>query len=127
MLDIILDILSWVLISIGGFFCIVGALGVLKLPDIFTRMHAQGVIDTGGVGFMLMGFILQSGFTLVSARLFLLGVFIMFIGPSVTYLFVRTLLHFGYMPAAGHTELLEGHELGHEHDAFEQHSKGGQK
>ncbi len=121
-MDMILDILSWILISIGGFFCITGAIGVLRLPDIFTRMHAQGLIDTGGVGFMLTGFILQSGFTLVSARLFLLALFIIYVGPSVTYLFVRSLLHFGYAPTEGHEELLEGHELGHEHDAFEAQS-----
>ncbi len=115
---VFLDILSWLFISIGGFFCIVGALGVYRFPDIFSRMHAQGVIDTGGVGFILLGLILQSGFTLVSARLFLLGAFIFFISPPITYMFVRTLLHYGDTPV-GTEHLLGGHELGHEHDEFE--------
>lgn len=69
-MELFLDILSWIFITIGGLFCIIGAIGVYRFPDIFSRMHAQGVIDTGGVAFILLGLILQSGFNLVSARLF---------------------------------------------------------
>ncbi len=117
-MDIFLDICSWMFISIGGFFCIIGALGVYRFPDIFSRMHAQGVIDTGGVAFILLGLILQSGFNLTSARLLLLGAFIFFIGPPVTYMFVRTLLHYGSNPMGG-SDLLGDHQLGHEHDSHE--------
>ncbi len=117
-MDMMFDIASWVCISVGGFFCIVGALGIYRLPDIFSRMHAQGVIDTGGVAFILLGLILQSGFTLTSARLLLLGAFIFFIGPPVTYMFVRTLLHYGSHPI-GSEHLMGDHELGHEHDSHE--------
>ncbi|MFV0431179.1 MAG: cation:proton antiporter [Alphaproteobacteria bacterium] len=113
-----LDILSWISLSIGGFFCIVGALGIYRFPDIFSRMHAQGVIDTGGVAFILLGLVLQSGFTLVSARLILLGCFIFFISPPVTYILVRTLLHYGDTPI-GSENLNKDHKLGHEHDTFE--------
>ncbi len=117
-----LDILSFIFISIGGFFCIIGALGVYRLPDIFSRMHAASVIDTGGVFFILLGLILQSGLTLISARLFLLGAFIFFISPPLTYMFVRTLLHYGTSPM-GSADLREGHELGHEHDNDEQNTE----
>lgn len=117
-MDIILDILSWISITIGGLFCIIGAIGVYRFPDIFSRMHAQGVIDTGGVAFILLGLILQSGFNLVSARLLLLGAFIFFIGPPVTYIFVRTMLHYGHTPI-GSEHLIGDHELGHEHDEYE--------
>lgn len=117
-MELFLDILSWIFITIGGLFCIIGAIGVYRFPDIFSRMHAQGVIDTGGVAFILLGLILQSGFNLVSARLFLLGAFIFFIGPPVTYMFVRTLLHYGDSPV-GSEHLMGDHELGHEHDSFE--------
>ncbi len=117
-MDMFLDILSFILISIGGFFCIIGAVGVYRLPDIFSRMHAAGVIDTGGVFFIITGLILQSGFTLISLRLVLLGCFIFFISPPLTYMFVRTLLHYGSTPMGGE-DLRQGHELGHEHDNFE--------
>lgn len=117
-MDSFLDILSFISISIGGFFCIIGALGVYRLPDIFSRMHSASIIDTGGVFFILLGLILQAGLTLISARLFLLGAFIFFISPPLTYMFVRTLLHYGTTPIGGE-DLLKGHELGHEHDNYE--------
>ncbi len=116
-MEAFLDILSFIFISIGGFFCIIGAIGVYRLPDIFSRMHAASIIDTGGVFFILLGLILQAGLTLISARLFLLGAFIFFISPPLTYMFVRTLLHYGATPMGGE-DLQKGHELGHEHDAF---------
>ncbi len=121
-MEMFLDFLSFVFISIGGFFCIIGAIGIYRLPDIFSRMHAAGIIDTGGVIFITAGLILQSGFTLISARLILLAAFILFMSPPLTYMFVRTLLHYGENPM-GDEDLRKGHELGHEHDDFDKNAK----
>ena len=69
-----IDILSWVLILLGSFFTLVGALGMIRMPEVFTRMHAASVIDTLGVGLLIAGMVLQAGFTLVTLKLvFLLG------------------------------------------------------
>jgi hypothetical protein len=43
---LIIDIASWILILAGSFFVIVGALGLVRMPEIFTRMHAASIIDT---------------------------------------------------------------------------------
>ena len=58
-----LALLSSGLIFAGCFFVLAGALGVLRMPDFFTRMHAAGMTDTLGAEFVLLGLILQTGFS----------------------------------------------------------------
>ncbi|HEY9531031.1 MAG TPA: monovalent cation/H(+) antiporter subunit G, partial [Burkholderiales bacterium] len=65
----LLDAASWILLAAGGFFCIVGGIGVLRMPDFYTRLHAAGVNDTLGAGLLLLGLILQAGWSLVAAKL----------------------------------------------------------
>ena len=65
----LVDILSWVLLGAGSFFLVVGAIGLVRMPDVFTRMHATSVSETLGVGFILGGLMIQGGFTLVTFKL----------------------------------------------------------
>ncbi len=95
---IIVDLLSWALLLTGSIFCLIGALGVLRLPDYFSRIHAVGILDTMGVGAMLTGLMLQGGFTLVTVKLGLILVFIMITGPTATHALARAALHDGYTP-----------------------------
>ena len=46
--DVALDLASWVLIVAGSAFLVIGAIGVLRFPDFYTRQHAAGITDTGG-------------------------------------------------------------------------------
>ena len=72
------EILSWALILLGSFFIVAGALGLLRMPDVFTRMHALSVIDTAGVGFLILGMMLQAGLGLVSLKLLFILVLFFF-------------------------------------------------
>jgi hypothetical protein len=45
----------------GGFFCVVGGIGLLRMPDFYTRMHAASVTETLGAGLILLGLMLQAG------------------------------------------------------------------
>jgi multicomponent Na+:H+ antiporter subunit G len=93
-----IDIASWALILLGSFFTIVGALGLMRMPEIFTRMHAASVIDTLGVGLLIAGMALQAGFSLVTLKLiFLLGLFAI-TGPIVTHALSRACLHENIQP-----------------------------
>ena len=97
-MPLVLDILSWLAIALGSFFTIVGALGLVRMPELFTRMHAASVIDTLGVGFLILGMILQVGFSLVALKLlFILGLFF-FTGPVVTHALAQAALHAGVEP-----------------------------
>jgi multicomponent Na+:H+ antiporter subunit G len=85
----IINLASWLSISAGSIFCLIGALGLLRMPSFFTRMHAASVIDTLGAGLLLFGMMLQAGFTLVSVKLAFIGVLLFFTSPTATHALAR--------------------------------------
>lgn len=101
-----LDILTWVCILTGLFFMIVGTIGILRLPGIFTRLHAAGMTDTMGAGFLLLGMYLQAGFGLVLVRLMIIYALLTFTSPIATHALARAALSGGVSPE------LEGKESG---------------
>ena len=60
MINLILDIGSWILLLAGSIFVLIGAFGILRLPDFYTRLHAAGLTDTMGAGLVLLGLLLQA-------------------------------------------------------------------
>ncbi|MDX1374875.1 MAG: monovalent cation/H(+) antiporter subunit G [Burkholderiales bacterium] len=95
---ILLDLASWVLIVAGGAFCIVGAVGLLRMPEFFTRTHAASVVDTLGAAFILVGLMLQAGFSLVTVKLIAIGVLLFFTSPVATHALARAALARGVKP-----------------------------
>ena len=93
-----LAILSWVFIVGGLFFMVVGAIGVLRMPDVYTRLHAAGMTDTMGAGFILIGLTFQAGLTLVTLRLLLVWAFLLFTSPISTHALARAALSGGVEP-----------------------------
>jgi len=94
----ILDLLSWVAIVSGGVLCLIGGYGLIKLPDMYTRMHGAGLIDTLGIGLILVGLMFQAGFTLVLAKLIMILIFIFFTSPTATHALARAALNGGLKP-----------------------------
>ena len=97
-MQLLLEIASWLLILAGAFFTVVGALGLLRMPDVFSRMHAASVTDTLGVGFLLLGMMLQAGVSLVTLKLLILLALFFFTAPVVTHALARACLHEGIEP-----------------------------
>ncbi len=92
-MTVVIEVASWALILLGSFFTVVGAVGLVRMPEVFTRMHAASVTDTLGVGFLILGMVLQAGFTLTALKLaFLLALFF-FTGPAVTHAIAQASLH----------------------------------
>ena len=60
--------ISFFFIAIGAFFCLVGGIGLIRMPDFYTRMHAASVTETLGAGLILLGLIVQAGLTLVAMK-----------------------------------------------------------
>jgi multicomponent Na+:H+ antiporter subunit G len=89
----IADLLSWLLLVAGGFFFLVGAIGLNRMPDVFTRMHAVSVGDTLGAGLLVAGMALQAGPTLVTVKLVLILLVILLAGPVATHALARAALH----------------------------------
>jgi multicomponent Na+:H+ antiporter subunit G len=94
----LLDAMSWILLCGGSFFCVVGAIGVLRMPDFYTRVHAASVNDTLGAGLILLGLILQAGWTLVAAKLVMIGLLIFFTSPAATHALAKAALGRGLQP-----------------------------
>ena len=93
-----LDTLSWISIISGGLFCVIGAIGLIRLPDVFCRMHAAGVIDTIGVALIILGLIIQAGWTLALAKLVVILAFILFTSPTSCHALCRATLYGGVRP-----------------------------
>lgn len=97
-MDIILELLSWGLLAVGAIFLIIGGIGMIRLPDVFARMHGAGIIDTTGVGAVLSGLMIQGGMSIVTIKLILILVFIVFTSPTATHALARAALHGGVRP-----------------------------
>ena len=89
----VVDLVSWAAILAGGFLVITGGIGVVRFPDLYTRMHAASVTDTGGAGLVLLGLMLQAGLTLVTVKLVLILWFLLFTGPVSNHVLAKAALH----------------------------------
>ena len=94
----VVDALSWACLVAGGIFCIIGAVGLVRMPDFYTRMHAASVIETLGAGLILLGLMLQAGFTLVAVKLMMVGLLIFFASPTATHALARAAMARGLKP-----------------------------
>ncbi len=97
-MSILIDGASWLCLVAGAAFCVIGAVGLIRMPDFYTRMHAASVTDTVGAGLILIGLMLQAGFTLVTAKLLMIGVLILFTSPTASHALARAAFLRGVAP-----------------------------
>ncbi len=97
---LVLDILSWLLLSAGGFFVLSGGIGALRMPNFYTRMHAASLTDSAGSILILLGIILQAGWSLPTIKLAAILVFLLLTGPTATYALANAALLSGMRPEA---------------------------
>lgn len=103
-----IDMLSWILLLAGCAFMVTGGIGLLRLPDVFSRMHGASLTDTAGAGLISTGLMLQAGFTLVTVKLILILVFLFFTSPASTHALARTALASGHRPLLASPEEPKG-------------------
>lgn len=94
------DIASWVLLTLGGFFVLVGGIGALRMPDLYTRMHAASITDSLGAMLVLCGLVLQAGFTLDAVKLVAILIFMLFTSPTSANALASAALLAGIDPGA---------------------------
>ena len=97
-MTMLVEIVSGLFILLGMIALITGSLGLVKLPDLFSRTHAVGMMDTAGVGFIILGLIVYEGFTLVSVKLALVGIFLFFTSPIATHAVAQVAHKSGVVP-----------------------------
>ena len=96
--QVLVTILPGFFITCGVVALFIGSLGLLRLPDVYCRIHAVGMIDTAGASFIILGMIIHEGFTLVTVKLVLIGVFLFFTSPIATHAVAQVAYKSGVVP-----------------------------
>ena len=84
--------LAVILVCAGVFFLLMGAIGLLRFPDFYTRMHAAGKSDTLGSLLVLTGLAFYEGFDITAVKILLIALFIFVTSPTVTHAMARAAL-----------------------------------
>ena len=95
-----IDILSWAMMTTGGVFVLLGGIGALRLPNIYTRMHAASLTDTMASILVLAGIMLQAGLSLATVKLLAILIFLLLTGPTASYAIANAALLSGMLPGA---------------------------
>ena len=85
-------------IGAGSFFLLIGSIGLIRLPDFYSRCHATGKSDTLGIMLILFGLVLYEGFTLNSVKLLLILTFVGLTNPTATHALARAAYILGVKP-----------------------------
>lgn len=102
-MELIREVLSALLVLAGAAFCVIGGLGLLRLPEFYARMHAAGVTDTLGAALVLIGLMLQPADWTVTVKLVVILFFLYITSPTAAHALVHAAYTSGQTP-----ELFEG-------------------
>lgn len=98
-MTIIFDFLSAFCFFAGGCLCITGGVGLLRLPDFFTRVHAAGVTETLASPLLILGIIFnQSQLSLDSMKLLMIMLIVLATNPTASHAMTKAALHGGLKP-----------------------------
>ena len=103
-MDMVIDIVSWVLLGTGSVFAIIGGVGLLRMPGFYSRVHASGITDTLGAGCILVGLMLHSGLTTVTIKLVFIFAFLLITSPTAAHALVNGAMTNGLRPRTQHQE-----------------------
>ncbi|UZE91929.1 MAG: monovalent cation/H(+) antiporter subunit G [Methanosarcinales archaeon] len=94
----VLLILSTIFLLAGSFFFIVGSIGLNRLPDVYTRLHATTKCDTLGQALVLLGVIFYDGATFTSVKILLIIVFVLVANPTAAHALAKGAYLHGVKP-----------------------------
>jgi monovalent cation/proton antiporter MnhG/PhaG subunit len=97
-MTLLLQGLGVLLLMIGLLFMLGGTLGLIRLPDLYTRAHAASKCDTVGVGSLLLGLWLLGGWQITDLKLLLLIALILISGPTTAHALARSGYRTGLHP-----------------------------
>ena len=97
-MNVFIDIASAVCLIGGGAFVVIGSVGLMRMPDFFTRLHAASVCETLGAWLILLGLVLQAGWSMVSVKLIMIFLMLAITSPTATHALAKSALHGGVKP-----------------------------
>ncbi len=106
----VIDILSALMLLTGSAFAVIGGIGIMRFPDVYTRLHAGGITDTLAPLLIVGGLVLQSGFSLLSFKLLLILLFLLFTTPTASHATARAAMAAGWRPLGEDNKKADGEE-----------------
>lgn len=100
----ILETVSSVLVIAGAIFAVIGGIGIVRLPDFFSRIHGAGITDTLGAGLILTGLMFLSPHWTVTVKLVAILVLLWITSPTATHALANAALETGLRPDIDETE-----------------------
>ena len=97
---ILTSYLSNLMLIVGSLFLLIGAIGLIRMPDIFTRMHAASIMETAGASLIIIGLVINTGFTVGSLKLIVIMLAIFYISSVATHALARACIHDNLKPSA---------------------------
>ena len=97
MIDIA-SVFTIIFVANGIFFLLIGSIGIIRLPDFYSRTHATSKSDTLGMMLVIIGLIIYEGLTINGGKLFLILLFILLANPVGAHALARAALNAGLKP-----------------------------
>ena len=95
---ILFDILTWLFLIGGAAFSIIGGIGIVRMPEFYSRLHGGGVTDTLGAALIILGLMFQTGFTLATVKLAIILFFLFVVSPSSCHALAKSAIMQGLDP-----------------------------
>jgi multicomponent Na+:H+ antiporter subunit G len=92
------DLATIVLLTVGGFFFLAGTVGLLRFPDVYTRLHALTKADNLGLGFVVLALLLRTESWTVRFKLVLVWLLVLATTATVAHMMARAALDRGIEP-----------------------------
>ncbi len=83
------EIVVWACLGAGSVFSVIGGIGVIRMPDFYTRTHAASITDTLGATLILLGLGVHSGLNLITIKLVIIFLFLYLTSPTAAHALVK--------------------------------------
>ena len=97
-MSVVVDVIVWACLLSGSFFVLTGGVGLIRMPDFFTRMHPAGLTDTLGAGLIVAGLMVEAGWSLNLAKLVMIMIFLLITSPTSSHALAHAALVHGLKP-----------------------------
>jgi multicomponent Na+:H+ antiporter subunit G len=97
-MTVVIDLLSGLCLLFGGVLCVTGGVGLFRMPDFFSRVHAAGVTETLAAPLLLIGLMLQMELSLDMVKVIMILLVVLATNPTATHAMAKATLHGGQRP-----------------------------
>jgi multicomponent Na+:H+ antiporter subunit G len=97
-MTVVIELLSGLCLLFGSVLCVTGGVGLFRMPDFFSRVHASGVTETLAAPLLLIGLMLQMELSLDTVKVIMILLVVLATNPTATHAMAKATLHGGLRP-----------------------------